>query len=308
MIDFNIQRILVPVDFSPASINALDSAIAMAVRHEATVLLLNVVETDTLLRFPGDAYISEETVHQMTQQQEHELQSLQQSVIERFLVPCEAISTKGIVSEAIIRTSDEHHADIIVMGTHGASGFKAMFIGSNAFKVVKHAGCPVLTIPAEKKWQSFKKILFPVRPIPAALEKYDFVRKIIRKNNATLKILGLATDYEQDVHLLKDLAAQLNEKLKEDEVEASTYFKVGQDMADEVLKIAAVMDTDLIVITATIDASFKEVFVGPYTQHIINNAHYPVLSIKPTQEKGAHAEEVIQHIRESFPKQIPLYH
>lgn len=49
------------------------------------------------------------------------------------------------------------------MGTHGASGFREFFIGTNAFAVVKHAPCPVLTVPPNRKWESFSNILFPVR-------------------------------------------------------------------------------------------------------------------------------------------------
>ena len=92
---------------------------------------------------------------------------------------------------------------------------------------------------------------------------------------------------EREVGLLKDLAAQLNEKLKADEVEAATYFKVGDNMADEVIKIATLMDTDLIVITANMDQSVPQCAVSPYTRHIINHAHYPVLSIKPLTAKAA---------------------
>ena len=96
-----------------------------------------------------------------------------------------------------------------------------------------------------------------------------------------LKVLGLSSGDEKEMSLLKDLAAQLNEKLKADEVVAATYFKVGDNMADEVIKIATLMDTDLIVITANMDQSAQQAAVSPYTRHIINHAHYPVLSIKP---------------------------
>ena len=77
MIEFNINRILVPVDFSPASFNALDTAIAMAKQHEARILLLNVVETSVLPGFPGDAYISEETVKKHIQ---HALQLIKDAL------------------------------------------------------------------------------------------------------------------------------------------------------------------------------------------------------------------------------------
>ncbi|MEP7142965.1 MAG: universal stress protein [Ferruginibacter sp.] len=307
MIEFSIKRILVPVDFSAASINALDTAIAMAKQQEAGILLLNVVETSGLSDNSG--HNAEETALAMTHHSEQELLSLQHSITERFLMPCEVISASGMVSSTIIKISVSHKADIIIMGTHGSSGFRETLIGLNAFNVVKNAACPVLTVPPEKKWESFKKILFPVRPTPSALEKYDLVRKIIRRGDATIKILGLATDYEKDVDLLKELAGQLNEKAKDDAVEASTYFKVGKNMAEEVLKIAVLMEADLVVITNSIDSlpsSSGQFFVGPYTRYIINHSLFPVLSVKPSGT-NEQVEEELQPGRESFTQEMPLY-
>ena len=280
--DLNIKKILVPVDFSPASANALDSAIAMAKRLEAELLLVNVVEKIGLSnggQNHGQPGSGQELV--MMHYAEQELQGIQHSVIENSLVHCEAVVTSGIVSAAINKLALSHHADLIIMGTHGSSGFKKSLIGLNAFNVVKNANCPVLTIPPQKKWDSFKRILFPVRPIPAALEKYEFVRKLIGRYSSILKVLGLASNEGREVHLLKELSAQLNEKLKVDNVTSSTYFKVGENMADEVLKIAQVMDTDLIVITASMDTLVEQNIVSPYTHHIINHALHPVLCIKP---------------------------
>ncbi|MBC7689382.1 MAG: universal stress protein [Aquabacterium sp.] len=275
--ELNIKKILVPVDFSPASVNALDSAIAMAKRLEAELLLVNVVEK---IGLSGSAQSSGQELIMM-HHAEQELQAMQHAIIEHSLVYCEAIVTTGIVSATITKLATIHNADLIIMGTHGSSGFKKSLIGLNAFNVVKNANCPVLTIPPQKKWDSFKKILFPVRPISAALEKYEFIRKLIGRYSSILKVLGLASNEGREVHLLKELSAKLNEKLRIDNVPSSTYFKVGEDMADEVLKIAQVMDTDLIVITASMDTLVKQNIVSPYTHHIINHASYPVLSIKP---------------------------
>jgi len=305
MIEYDINKILVPVDFSPTSLSALNSAIAIAKEHEAEIVLMNVVETGGLSGIQREGYHSDEAIVALMHQSQQELQSLQYSIIEQSHVACEVVSAKGNVSSAIINASTMEHADMIVMGTHGVSGFKSSFIGLNAFNVVKRAACPVLTVPFKKRWETFKKILFPVRPILSAIEKYDFVRKIIGKNHATLKILGLATNNEKDVDMIKDLASQLSQKLRQDEVEAATYFKVGQDMAEEVLKIASLMETDLIVITASIDHSENQLSVGSYIRDIINRALLPVLSIKPYSQGNEQALSL--QTPQGFPQQMPLY-
>jgi len=305
--EFNIKKILVPVDFTPASLNALDTAIGMAKRHEAGILLLNVVETGGLSGYTSDGASMEESILAMIHHSEQELQTIQHSVIERFQVSCEVIAATGIVSAAITKISAAHHADIIVMGAHGTTGFRESFIGINAFNVVKNATCPVLTVPSQKKWESFKKILFPVRPIPAAIEKYDFIRKIIRNNDATLKVLGLVENYDHDVELIKDLASQLNDKLKEDKVQASVYFKVGENMAEEVLKMATILDSDLIVVTTTLDASCNQCnVIGPFTKYVFNHAHFPVLSVKPSNADKP-LNVMPQHLQNTFSQTVSQY-
>lgn len=303
MIEFDIDKILVPVDFSPSSLNALETAVCIARRHDASILLVHVVETSGLAG--GQPYDGGGATTLMTHHAEQELLVLQHSVIERYLVSCEIVCCNGIVSSGIIKVSDSHRADMIVMGTHGSSGFRESFIGLNAFNVVKGAACPVLTVPPTRKFDSFKKLLFPVRPIPGALDKYDVLRNFIRKEDAKLKILGLATDYEKDGMYLKELTKRLYEKLILDQVESSTYFKVGNNMADEVLKISELIDADMVVITTTMDPSYKQFFIGPYTQQIINRSRIPILSVKPRVAQQD-MEEVMEY-GQPLHKKIPLY-
>ncbi|MCW3092337.1 MAG: UspA protein [Ferruginibacter sp.] len=284
MINYNINKILVAIDFSPASLNALDTAVAMANRHAAAILLVNVVEIAGLAGFTGDNQVSTEEMKAMTQHSEEHLRKLQHSIKARYIMPCEIIAVAGGVSSSIIQICRDQNADIVVIGAHGSSGYRDSVIGSNAFNVIKNAVCPVLTIPEKKKYESFKKILFPVRPVPHALQKYDFVQKMVSKDDATLKVLGLARDGAEDIDLVKTLTARLKEKLEEDHVEAATYYKVGENMEEEVVKIASLMGADLIVLTAENDSLYDQLIVGTYTRHVINHAHLPVLCIKPMEE------------------------
>ncbi|MEO6548439.1 MAG: universal stress protein [Ferruginibacter sp.] len=282
MINYHINKILVAVDFTAASLNALDTAIAMANRHSASLLLVNVVETS------GLSWLTAEPETCLTgtamQYSVDQLQALQHSIKDKYITPCDVISVSGAVSMQIAQISREQNVDIIVLGTHGLSGYKEHVIGSNAFNIIKNAGCPVLTIPENRKYESFKNILFPVRPVAHALQKYDFIQQMVKKDEATLKVLGLSTNGDDDIVLVKSLTAQLKEKIKVDHVYASTYCKVGENMEEEVLKIASLMNADLIVLTAGIDSLYNKRMVGHYTKHVINHAHLPVLCIRPVEE------------------------
>jgi nucleotide-binding universal stress UspA family protein len=153
----------------------------------------------------------------------------------------------------------------------------------------------------------FKKILFPIRPIPGAAEKYDFLRKIIGHTDAAIKILVLATTYnDPEKKLLHKFVRELKVKLTQDEVEISGNVKAGKYVPGAVLKMSRSIDADMIAITVNNDPGFKQFFLGPFEQQIINHATVPVLSVRP-KLVSPDSQVVIQQIHESFPEQVPLF-
>jgi nucleotide-binding universal stress UspA family protein len=156
-------------------------------------------------------------------------------------------------------------------------------MGTTAYSVIKQAPCPVLTVPPNKKWLDFSNILFPVRNISGNLDKYAFLRKIIRNNNSTLHIVGLP-DNQGDLakKRIANSILQLKSKLRFDGVEHLTQrLEPNSRVAETVLNIAQKLHADLIAITATLDYSLRDYFIGPYTQQIVHHAQVPILSIRP---------------------------
>ncbi len=89
------------------------------------------------------------------------------------------------------------------MGTHGNSGVKDYFMGTNTYEVIKQSACPVLSIPASFDEVGFTSILYPVRNVEGVVEKYDYVKPIVEKNDASLHILGVSHEGEmEDLFLL----------------------------------------------------------------------------------------------------------
>ena len=302
----NIRHILVPLDFSESSLNALETAIAIAKQHKAKIALLNVVDSSFMFGFKSVYYISEKTIDNIVDVSSRMLNPLVKKLKEKHELNCTSEIKVGLVPQSIIKTAYNNDVDLIIMGTHGASGVRKLFIGSTAQKVVKIASCPVLTVPPGKKWTGFKTILFPIRPIAGGGEKYDFLRKIIRHNYTSIKILILAPTYNDlEKKTLRKLAKELKTKLIEDEIKISGKLKSGENMPEAVLKMSKSISADMIVITVKNDPAFKQFFIGPFEQHIVNHARVPVLSIRP-QLASPDSQVVIQQIHESFPGQIPL--
>src|SRR6476620_5466171 len=129
MTSYHIQQILVPMDLSETSLNALHTAVSLAKKHKARLSLLFVEDPLAGLLDNTDSILS-------TQANMDVLLALAGSVKQRDDILPEVIEQQGNVVECIISTSLKLQADVIVMGTHGASGFRDGFIGSNTYGVM----------------------------------------------------------------------------------------------------------------------------------------------------------------------------
>ena len=168
------------------------------------------------------------------------------------------------------------------MGTHGTSGLREFFIGSEAFKVVKNAQCPVLTIPGNWQKTNFKKVLFPIRLVQGALEKYTLARPIIEMNNSELLILGLSEKNNlADKVEIVNLVSEFRLQLYMNNVQFQSEICQSNNFAAKIIETENIYEPDLIIITANLDIDIKSFFLGPFAQQVVNHSKRPVLSIKP---------------------------
>jgi universal stress protein A len=156
-----IRRILIPIDFSPASDRALDYARALSEEFGAPLYLLHVIE-DRLMTgpWPAEVYLGE-------------LPKLREDLVKeaerRMLATLQSLAAEGIQatgevliggpSHVIIEQANTVNADLIVMGTHGRTGITHLLIGSVAERVIRHAPCPVFVIRERKAVEP--------KPVPA---------------------------------------------------------------------------------------------------------------------------------------------
>ncbi len=279
---YTIKKVLVPIDFSPVSLNALETAIAICKRQLATLTLIHVVENTYVLFPPEAGGATGAILPDLVKNANESLNELAKKLRTNHDLVINQIVQSGNPADEICRWALHKDFNLIVMGTHGASGLREFFLGSNAYRVVKNSPCPVMTMPGDNTWIDFKKILFPIRMVPNALDKYDVIRPIIQKNGSSMTIVGMVKKDDSTGFIeMKALVDTVQTKMTEDNVICQSEVHYCDNVAKQVLSISETEKPDLIVITATLDASLKDFFLGPYTQDIVNHAHYPVLSIRP---------------------------
>lgn len=142
-----VQSILCPTDFSEFSEHALCYACELAVKFQAEVHLLNVLQDyDTVAPGMGETFAPfAEWLPELRKQSEEQLSKLPgPEWAEKLRV--HRTTSVGAPVEEITKYAKEHQIDLIVQGTHGRRGIKHMLLGSVAENIVRYAPCPVLTV------------------------------------------------------------------------------------------------------------------------------------------------------------------
>jgi nucleotide-binding universal stress UspA family protein len=143
-ITMEIRRILAPTDFSEPSKQAIAYALELAQTFGATLVLLHVVE---LPPYPIEGLPPSQLGGTLLEDLEQQATSdLAQVLANEAEVKVVRRVVVGIPYRKIVVVAADEKVDLIVMATHGRTGFNHLFVGSVAEKVVRTAPCPVLTI------------------------------------------------------------------------------------------------------------------------------------------------------------------
>jgi nucleotide-binding universal stress UspA family protein len=150
---FKPSRILVPVDFSASSDAALETAVELAQQYEAELFLLHVVPVLTLIPgtgYPTDYFPEREFLEDARSQAELRLTKNVANLVARGLRVRSGVEKGNNVVENIMLVIDREKTDLIVLSTHGVSGWRAMVFGSIAEKLIKLVQCPLLLLRSVK--------------------------------------------------------------------------------------------------------------------------------------------------------------
>lgn len=280
-----MKKILVPVDFSQNSKNALTVAAEIAYKNGAVLELLHV-NLSAVYAVPFSEYVvATEFASEDQQYDETAATELEKLKLELMSNPNYAklnITTRveeGYLHTSVRNVANEDKVDLVVMGTKGASGLNEFLIGSNTEKVIRTAPCPVLAVPENVKSFDPKTVLLPstlkndqgdVFRYVAQWEKaFDFHVKVLYLNNPS----GLPTDGSAEAQ--KNRFAEAAGLKKTDVIITSgTFFE------DNAILVAAdLCSADMIVMATHQRHGLSHVLFGSITEDTVNHSHIPVLAV-----------------------------
>ena len=282
MSTINIKNILIPLDFSETSLLALEHAVFMAKLYKADITLLHIIESliyTSAITFNDTGKDLSSVIEQSANEK---LTEFAQQLQEKEGMKIYTKVVEGRIYKSIVETAGTLNADIIIMGTHGVSGFREFIMGSNAFRVVAGAPCPVLTVQSHNNKVGFANIVLPIDDSLSSRQKVSYAADLATKYNAKIHIAGLMTEDDEAFRTgFKRKIAQVEEYLRHHSITFDTYYIHGNDLAGMALKFANEIGGDLIIIMTDQepDYDFSGFMMGPYSQHVVNHSKLPVMSI-----------------------------
>lgn len=303
---FEVKRVLCPVDLTELSIRPLAYAGAIANWYRAQLTTLHVVPTFEPMEVSAGALFDPvQFVYPMSREQV--LERLRDAVhtagaIDQVDVAAEA----GEPAAIIVEQAAAHRADLLVMATHGRSGFGRLLLGSVTEKVLSRAPCPVLAVPPHAADSPdgvvLTTILCPVDFSPAALQAVGFAVDLARRANASVILLQviewLAEEEPRELphfnvpefrlYLMQDAQEQLDALIaQQPRVGRGCKATVVAGRAHrEILRIAAEEGASLIVMGAQGRGGPALTFLGSTTQQVVRAASCPVLTIRAPRKEG----------------------
>jgi nucleotide-binding universal stress UspA family protein len=196
-----MKRIILPTDFSENATNAIRYALKLYEDQECTFYLMNtytpgVYQAEYVLHSPGQIGLGD--VYQ-SQSQEN-LDELQQVLEGEFKNPLHTIMTHSafnILVDEIISMTDLEEADLVIMGTQGASGAKEIFLGTHTVHVIKKSKKPVLAVPADYTFTAPTSILFPTDyEIDYQVDELSALLEIADKAGAKIHVVHIVSGFE----------------------------------------------------------------------------------------------------------------
>lgn len=284
-----ITKILIPTDFSEASIHALIYSNLIGSKTNAELVLLHVREdlyTDSM------KLILVENEHVDLYKSIHEkLDSVKEKYQELRDISFTIIISTGKIHKSIQKIANQIGANLVIMATSDQvkgvyNGLKRYFLGTNTYRTVEVCDIPIITIHIENTKKELKCIVLPIDlEDDSTTDKVEYTKNLALKYNAVVHVLAIADDAASNATAddLKMTLKRVCTDFKSNGLEVETNLLHSVDIAMDIVDYSIRNRADLIVIMSKKTKGFDQIFLESEERIIIENHRIPVLSLKPIQ-------------------------
>ena len=273
-----MKQIIVPLDFSDESMNGLELAVMISSKTKAGIQMVYIMKSGS--EFP---HASQEDEQRYAKSQFNELLTKYEH---RLPTGSELtfIIKKGKVYDEVVEQVESFDDSVIVVSTHGASGFEEFFIGSNALKIITASERPVFAIRHGVVPKSFRKILLPIDYTQDTRQKVPYTTELAKIFDSQVHVLSVSTIKDQQLQQkLKSYTNQVSDYLRENGIESVVSGRQGDNVSDMIVDYVKTEKIDLVSIMTEQGSSISKFMVGSNAQQLLSKSPVPILCITPKE-------------------------
>lgn len=273
-----MKRILIPTDFSKYSEEALKIAAQIAKNHNSEIILLHMLE---LPHQGSDAVGGGKSIPEIMLYKDKAIENLEKLMDAEYLKGIEvseAIEFKKVY-EGIIDASLKNKVDLIIMGSHGTSGFDELLVGSNAEKVVRHSKIPVLVIKKEIENFKTENFVFASDFSKETHKPFEKVIEYVKLFNSKLFLVMISTPNSfKTTHNAEKIMRNFVEKFELKNYSSHIYNDTN--IENGIINFSNSVNADIIGICTHGRTGLAHFFNGSIGEELVNHASKPVITFR----------------------------
>jgi len=272
-----MKKILVPTDFSKEAENAMKVAAKLAREHDCEIILLHLLDQQPYSYSSAtSSELPEALFHMQFAHKEFE-NIINKDYLEGLSVR-EMIDFKD-VELGVKDISKAENIDLVVMGSHGASGLKELFVGSTAEKVVRYSDIPVLVIKNDQPNFHINDFVFASDFNEDNKQAYRRAVKLAKTFNAKIHLLMVNTI--GNFTTTASAKVRISEFIKDVNFDNYTINIYNDETPEKgILNFSQIMGADLIGIGTHGRQGLAHFFNGSLSEDLVNHADKPVITFK----------------------------
>ncbi len=275
-----MQTIFVPLDFSENSLQALRHGIELAKTSESKIIVFHSYQAPQM---GGGSFTGRKKLITLGKQ---EAEDNMYKVVMRLKeteadLDFEHLVVDGDPMQRILFYSEEYRADLIVMGTKGASGLNEVFLGSVAGKIIKDASCPVVIVPEESQKATYERIVYATSLIADDKGVLNYLKGLAADFRAKLECIHIEKDEETNAKFEKFAQEYRNESAENNLVEFKIVPKNDKDKIENTLLDYIEENPLTLLVMLRRERDFvQRIFGYSVTKKMAHHAESPLLIMK----------------------------
>jgi nucleotide-binding universal stress UspA family protein len=270
-----VRKILIPIDFSTVSEQALYYGCHLAASWKASIHLLHVNEAPAMMT-SEQAFAFDYS--DLDKEMQDRLDHMRQNLKSKFSAEIFIHYKSGFASEEIRDVAESEGCGLIIMGTHGATGLGRMLLGSHTARIIEKADIPVLAIPPDTELKVPAKIAFATNFNDQEIESLFQLTEVVKPFSPQIMIIHVdESGTDPDERMMDWFAGQVKTNILYENI--SFHMNKGPFVDDSLEEFIVANNIDWISIAKRNRSFFERLKSRSLTKELVYHTHIPLLAL-----------------------------